>query len=156
MFWKEHGEKIKGHLTAFHDQYVYFKGQEPELNLHKYAEEYIKNEVAMEAGMQEYFDGLNEVAEYNNRILRAIKSVKGKRFYYHLKRLMKDCEAVHWDNWQILSAPTGEIQRERDYGRHITRVWCEQWATGTEGDSWDGYICVEIKPNKYLKFRFSC
>jgi len=25
----------------------------------------------------------------------------------------------------------------------------------TEGDSWDGIVYVEIKPNKYLKFNYS-
>jgi len=156
MFWKEHGEKIKSHLTAFYEQYEYFKRDEPELMLHDYADSYIKNEVSMEEGMQSYIEGVQQTAKYNLRILKAIKKVKGRTFHKHLVNLMKDSQAVDWDNWEIISEPTGDHQKEDEYGKSIKQVWVDQWATGTEGDSFDGYICVLIKPKKYLKFRFSC
>lgn len=156
MFWKEHGEKIKGHLIAFYAQYEYFKKDEPELMLPQYVDTYIKNEISMEEGMQSYIEGIKEAAKYNLRILKAIKKVNGRTFHKHLINLMKDAQAVSWANWEIISVPTGDMQNENEYGRFIKQIWVDQWATGTEGDSFDGYICVKLKPNKYLKFRFSC
>jgi hypothetical protein len=156
MFWKEDGETIKSHLVRFYDQYQFQKDQTPNLNIHEFAESYIKNEISMEAGMQEYFEGLDKVAKYNNRILRAIKSIKGKTFTRHLISLMNDAGIVNWDEWQIVSEPSGAKQKENEYGRSIKNIWVDQWSVGTEGDSFDGYIEVQLKENKYLKFRYSC
>lgn len=156
MFWKEHGDKIRGHLTAFYEQYEYFKREEPELTLHQYAIGYIENEISMEEGMRTYFDGILATERYNRRILKSIKKINGRTFHKHLLALMKNSEAVSWANWEIVSEPTGEMQQENEYGRFIKQIWIEQWATGAEGDSWDGYICLMVKPKKYLRFRFSC
>jgi len=109
----------------------------------------------MEAGWQAYADGIEKVRKYNARILRAIKTVKGKAFVKHLSALMESCEAVDWANWEILKEPIGSEQSIDEYGREIRKEWVDQRATGTEGDSWEGTICVQIKPNKYLKFHFS-
>lgn len=156
MFWKEHGEKLKHHLTNFYDQFEYHKSESPDINLYQFAENYIKNEIAMEQGMQEYFDGLKEIDKYNSRILKAIKSIKSRRFYGHLISLIKDAGTVEWDQWEIVKEPGGEKQKETEYGRSIKQTWVDQWSTGPDGDSFDGYIWVQIKENKYLKFRCSC
>lgn len=156
MLWKDNGELIKWHLSSFYNQYNDMKGQDPSLNVHKYAESYVNNEISMEAGMQQYFDWLDVVAKYNDRILRTIKTVKGKAFCKHLVSLMKDSGAVNWRKWEIVKEPTGEKHVENEYGRYIKTVWVDQWATGTEGDSFDGYLCVELKKGKYLKFYYSC
>lgn len=156
MFWKENGEIIKHHLTSFYDQYEFHKEQDKNMNLHQFAEDYIKNEIAMEAGMQEYFDGLAEVDKRNNRILKAVKSVKGKSFYKHLINLIKDASPTEWHEWEIVKEPCGDKQAENGFGREIKCIWVDQWSVGTEGDSFEGYICVRLKKNKYLKFRYSC
>lgn len=156
MFWKENGDTIKSHLTSFYDQYEFQKGQDPKINIHQFADDYVNNEISMEAGMDEYFKGLQRVHKYNNRILKAIKSVKGKTFYRHLLSLIKNSESVSWSQWEIVKEPNGERHIEKEYGREIKFIWVDQWAVGTEGDTFDGYIWVQLKENKYLKFRFSC
>jgi hypothetical protein len=156
MFWKEHGETIKSHLVHFYDQYQFQKDQTPNPNIHEYAESYIKNEIAMEEGMQSYFDGINEIHRRNSRILRAIKSIKGKAFYRHLVALIKDANPTEWHEWEIVSEPSGKKQNESEFGRSIKFIWVDQWSVGTEGDSFEGYIEVQLKENKYLKFRYSC
>ena len=156
MFWKEHGETIKSHLKNFCDQYQYQKDQTPAINIHDFAEDYIKNEIAMEQGMQEYFDGIDEVDRRNSRLLKAIKAVKGKAFYRHLIALIKDANPTEWDQWEIVNEPGGVKQKETEFGRGIKYIWVDQWSVGMEGDSFEGYIWVQIKENKYLKFRYSC
>lgn len=156
MFWKEHGETIKSHLTSFCDQYKYQKEQTPSLNIHDFAESYINNEIAMEQGMQQYFDGLDEIHRRDVRLLKAIKKVKGKTFYRHLIALIKDANPTEWAQLEIVSEPGGEKQKETDFGRSIKYIWVDQWSVGMEGDSFEGYIWVQIKENKYLKFRYSC
>lgn len=123
MFWKEHGDKVKNHLTNFFEQYQHFRITEPELNLYEYADSYIKNEIAMEEGMQAYFDGIQAIARYNLRILKAIKKINGKTFHKHLLALMKDSEAVSWSNWEIVSESTGKMQQENEYGKFIKQIW---------------------------------
>lgn len=156
MFWKENGESIKSHLTSFYEQYEFQKKQDPKLNIYQFADDYIKNEIAMENGMDEYFKGIEQVDRYNNRILKAIKSVKGKAFYRHLVSLIKDAGSVDWNEWEIVKEPNGAKQKETEFGRSIKHIWVDQWSVGTEGDSFEGYIYVQLKKNKYLKFRYAC
>lgn len=156
MFWKENGDTIKSHLVSFYDQYEFQKEQDPNIRIHKFADDYVRNEIAMEAGMDEYFKGLEQVDKYNNRILKAIKSVKGKTFYKHLLALIKDAGSVSWDEWEIVKEPNGHKQKETEFGRQIKHIWVDQWSVGMEGDSFEGYIWVQLKENKYLKFRYAC
>lgn len=156
MFWKQNGETIKSHLTSFYDQYEYQKSQDSKINIHQFADDYIKNEIAMEAGMDEYLKGLEQVDKHNRRILKAIKAVKGKTFYRHLVALIKDAGSVSWNEWEIVKEPNGKKQKETEFGRSIKQIWVDQWSVGTGGDSFEGYIWVQLKENKYLKFRFSC
>ena len=55
---------------------------------------------------------------------------------------------------EIVKEPIGAFQKEK-YGRQINGIWVEQWTVGMEGDSYEGFVCVQIKPNKYLKFKYS-
>jgi hypothetical protein len=155
MFWKEHGDSIKHHLTAFYDQYEFQRQSEPDLNLHQYAESYIKNEVAMEQGMDEYYKALQENHKRNDRVLRAIKSVKGKTYYKHFINYLKDAQMTEWSEFEIIREPIGEEQQVTEYGRSIKREWVDQHSVGTEGDGFAGTICLELKPGKYLKFDYS-
>lgn len=156
MFWKENESTIKAHLVSFYDQYEFQKEQDPNIRIHQFADDYVKNEIAMEAGMDEYFKGLEQVDKRNNRILKAIKSVKGNTFYKHLVSLIKDAGSVSWDEWEIVKEPNGTKQKETEFGLSIKHIWVDQWSVGTEGDSFEGYIYVQLKKNKYLKFRYAC
>ena len=69
-------------------------------------------------------------------------------------RIEKDSELLHLGWAEIIKEPIGKFQEEK-YGRQINGIWVKQWSVGMEGDSWEGFICVQIKQNKYLKFGYS-
>jgi hypothetical protein len=154
--WKEHGDSLKHHLIGFYSEYTFRKEGEPALTMNEFADSYIKNEIAMEEGMTQYFNGLKEVDKKNQRVLKAIRSVKGKTYYKHLISYLKDASVTEWCEFEIVRDPVGDEQKVTEYGRSIKKEWVEQWSVGTEGDSFEGYICLELKPGRYLKFRFSC
>ena len=54
----------------------------------------------------------------------------------------------------IEKEPNGNWQEEH-YGRTIKGTWVDQWSTGTEGDSFSGYVWVQIKEKKFLKISYS-
>lgn len=153
--WKEHGDSLKHHLIGFYNEYTFQKEADPSLTMNEFADSYIKNEVAMEEGMAEYFKNLKENDKRNDRVLRAIKSVKGRTFYKHLISYIKDAQMSEWSEFEIVRKPIGDEQKVTEYGRSITKEWVDQWSVGTEGDSFNGTICLELKPNKYLKFSYS-
>lgn len=154
--FKENKDTLIYHLTDFHQQYEMEKYGNPELNVHQYAKSYVKNQIDMENGMDEYLAALADVAKYNNRVLRAIKSVKGKTYFKHLCEYIKDAGMNQWCQFKIVRQPVGKMQEVSEYGRGITKEYVDQRSVGTEGDSFEGTICLEIKPGKYLKFSYSC
>ena len=152
----ENADLLKGHLTHFYNQFQYCKEKQPGLNVHDFADKYVKNEISQEMGMEEYFKGIQEVEKHNLRILKAVKTVKGKRFLKHLINFINNSGAVNWDEWKIVRTTEGNKIPEREYGHAIKCYWADSWPTGTEGDSFEGYFYVELKPSRYLKFHFSC
>lgn len=155
MLVSEHKDSLRQHLISFYNMVVYERSQDTQTGIGPIADAYIRSELNAEEGMHAYFNSLEKISKYNQRILHAIKKVKGNGFYKHLTEFIKDRQSVAWDPWTIVSQPEGEQQSVSEYGREIKTEWVQQWATGTEGDTWDGIICVKIKPGKYLKFHFS-
>lgn len=155
MFFTENAERLRTYLISFYDTVNYHREIDPKIGIGQIADGFIKNQIDCENGMKSYFDAVTEIAKKNTRILRAIKTVKGKTFCRHLTEFIKDREAVDYAQWEIISEPEGVDQEVSEYGREIKKEWVQQWATGTEGDTWDGIICVKIKANKYLKFHYS-
>lgn len=151
---KETKNFLRQHLIQFESYKQYQRQVNDQLGIGPIADSYIDNEIGMEEGMKAYHDILIEVAKKNSRILRAIKSVKGKAFHDHIKGIAKECEADDWSEWELITEPTGKFQEER-WGREIRGIWVQQQAVGDSGDSWSGTICVKIRENKYLRFNFS-
>lgn len=113
----------------------------------------------MWAEVGESRDKHNKAAEIsNNRILKWCEAKHGKAFVNNLLRLYKDCEVGSQmgflDLIEIVNCPIGSYQPER-YGSKIRGYWVDQWSVGTEGDSFEGYIYVKIRSNRFLKVRFS-
>jgi len=98
--------------------------------------------------MKKHHDNCNRI---NNRILRAIKNIKGEKFYKDLLRCMEENEVG--DGFNIVKKPRGEAQKEK-YGR-IKEIWVSQQAVGDSGDSWEGTVSVKIKDDKWLEMPFS-
>ena len=82
-----------------------------------------------------------------------MERVKGKGWVKNLKSLLQDCEVASRP-YELCRARYGQYQNEA-YGRGIKGYWVDQWAVGDSGDSWDGYVYVEIKPGKFLKAFYS-
>lgn len=105
----------------------------------------------------EYADDENkriaEVARVNSRLFKAIKSLRGEKFVQDLNDVVKECEVVDAP-YEIVNTPQGKYQHESF--RTIKGFWVKQWSVGDSGDSYNGYIAIKIKRNKYLQMYYSC
>jgi hypothetical protein len=119
----------------------------------KIIEPFVDDQINMYKAMSEHYDNIRLDNEKNHRLLRAIKKVKGKTFYKYLTEIIYDSEGIK-GLAEIVSKPTGKYQEE-PYGRTIKGMWIEQWTVGMEPDSYVGTVCIQLKPNKYLKFNYS-
>lgn len=98
-----------------------------------------------------------EIRRRNNRLLKVLQKAKGTAYIKNLQQLLKDCEVGRGEYeapLEISRSRYGQYQSER-YGKHIRGYWVDQHAVGDSGDSWEGYIYVELKPGRYLKVRYS-
>lgn len=159
MSIEENKDWFKQHLIMFYRTIQYYKQKSElektdELGPGPLADIYIENEISMERGWREHFNYLESVKKYNTRILMAIKSVKGKTFYKYLKNIIEESDRID-QQMEIVPEPTGDYQKEC-YGRTIPGIWVDQRSVGDSGDSYAGSVCILLKPNKYLKFYYSC
>lgn len=155
MTFKGNEETIRYHLLDFLQSVAYYKEHEPDKSNNDIADGYIKNQISMEDGLEEFYQYIKEVERKNKRILRAVKTVMGKTFYKHLLVYLDNAQPVDHAIWEIVKEPVGKLQKVTEYGRAIRQEWVQQWSVGTEGDSWEGIICVPLKPGRWLKFNFS-
>lgn len=151
----ENKESLRWHLISFYGMFQNERESNPTVTIYEVADAYVANELSMEEGMKQYYDSLTETWKYNQRILRAVKSVRGKTFYKHLTEFIKNAEPTDYHEWEIVSQPVGNKQEVTEFGRSIKKEWVVQHSVGDSGDSWAGTICVQLKENKYLKFHFS-
>lgn len=155
MTFKGNEESMRHHLLGFLHMVEHYKEQEPDKSTYDIAVAYIKDQVDMENGMDQYYQYILSVERYNERILKAVNSTRGKTFLKHLVAYIKDAQPVNYAAWEIVREPEGDLQKVTEYGRAIRQEWVQSWAVGTEGDSFEGVICVPLKPGRYLKFHFS-
>jgi len=155
MTFKGNEESIRHHLLGFLHMVEHYKEGEPDKSSYDIAVAYIKDHVDMENGMEDYYKYITHVHHYNNRILKAVKATLGKTFCRHLISYLKDAQPVNHAVWEIVREPEGNLQKVTEYGKAIRQEWVQQWSMGTEGDSFEGIICVPLKPGRYLKFYFS-
>ena len=88
-----------------------------------------------------------------NRLMRVIESVKGKEFSDSVKQCIEESEPCDWFRMELVSEPIGDYQTE-EY-EAFEGIWVQQWSVGDSGDSFQGYVCIKLKDNMYLKFRYS-
>jgi hypothetical protein len=90
----------------------------------------------------------------NNRVLKALKKVKGRTF---VKRFLEVVEASEGIKGVLFFSkePIGKKQAENEYGKLIRFIWVRQFSVGYSGDSYEGTVSVQIKENKFLCFNYS-
>jgi len=91
--------------------------------------------------------------KYNERLLNTIRKFKGEKFYNKLIKLFEDCEVGGGFvpmPLVITHKVSGNFQRE------IIPHWVDQYVNGgMEGDSYEGYIYVKLKKDRYLQAHYS-
>lgn len=111
-----------------------------------------KNEQIEQDYLVNFLEYEKEITRKNNRLLDAIRKVKGKEFYQELLDVIKDSEGIY-GLAELVSKPIGQYQDEGDL---IPGIWVNQTENGgITGDSFFGTVCVRIKEKKYLKFYYS-
>jgi len=150
-FTEETKNSIKSHLIMFWDTMNFEENKGKPVG--QIADIYIKNEMDMQQGMKDYYNYLREEGEKNTAFLNDIKKEKGKTFYKYLMEIIEESEGIK-GLAEIVDKPIGKFQKEK-FGRQIKGIWVEQWSVGMEGDSYEGFVCVELSKDRYLKFGYS-
>jgi hypothetical protein len=141
-------------ISGILDMWDWNRKEKPELTKHEFINKYLDNKQAEEDCYRGLIEYENECARKNQRVLRAIKSVKGIAFYKHILAIIKESEGIR-DVAEIVREPIGTFQKEQ-YGRSIKGIWVNQTTDGGYlGDSYAGTICIELKPGRYLKFHYA-
>jgi len=110
----------------------------------KLVQDYMQEEVAL----------FGRNIEILNRILGAIELIKGKVFVESVKACIEESEIDGFHPAELVKEPVGEYQKE-DYNGSFEGIWVQQWSVGDSGDSYQGYVCIQLKEKMYLKFRYS-
>jgi hypothetical protein len=143
---------LKIHFVSIIEANAYHRGRGDLFTPEQIVDDYIKHHQYYEACRMEFEAWRQDLNRKNNRLLKAIKSTKGRTFYKYLLEILSDVDYSH-ELFEIVDKPTGEYQAEK-YGYTIKGYWVDQWAVGMEGDNWEGFIYVELKQGKYFKVKF--
>ncbi|OJX63101.1 hypothetical protein [Dysgonomonas sp. 37-18] len=116
-----------------------------------------KNKADMDKAMSEFFQYEAECNRKDQRVINAIKTVKGNSFHKSLGDLIEDLDRT--SGYSIVDKPKGNYQKEY-WHKEIQGVWVDQWCNGGySGDEFAGDVYVKIKrqnkKDKYLKIPYS-
>lgn len=104
-------------------------------------------------------DYAKEVRRSNKRLMRVIKRIKSPSFYRglsaYLRELKDNCYGSENMKYKITRTPRGKYQTENGCGRELKGVWCEQWSVGMDGDSYEGFVSIKLRENRFLTVNFS-
>lgn len=118
----------------------------------------IKEYVTEQAMYHDCYSGLtkydDECDRSNKRMLRVLRKIKGRTFVKRFLELAESCDRVNGKMW-LSKSPNGKQQVENEFGRLIKNIWVDQRSVGTEGDSFEGTVSVQVKQNKWLCFNYS-
>jgi hypothetical protein len=149
----EERERDERLLSAFYYHMQYMRENGNNWSKGECISKFFENQEFERQAYNSLIDHENECYRHNSRLLHTIKKVKGNTFYKYLQEIIKSCDCVK-EKMEIVGEPGGKWEDEQ-YGRTIKGVWIDQWTTGTEGDSFDGYLWVQLKEKKYLKISYS-
>lgn len=121
-------------------------------------ERIIKEYVLEQSRYHDCYSGLvkyeDECARSNKRMLKVLRRVKGRVFVKRFLELVEACDRLN-GKFYLSKVPRGKEHAENEFGRMIKYIWVDQRSVGTEGDSFEGTVSVEVKPNKYICFDYS-
>lgn len=92
-----------------------------------------------------------EETRWNTRILKAIANQLGEKFLQDVVECFEENEVQ--GKLELIKTPKGEWQEE-EY-TSFNGIWVDQWSVGDSGDNWNGYICIKLKENLWLKTFYS-
>lgn len=93
-----------------------------------------------------------EIDRCNDRLLRAIETLKGEQFVNDLKECMEESEQ---GGRIIITNKTAGQYQDEDWGV-IKGAWIDQHVNGgMTGDDFQGNIYIRIKAGKYLCFGYA-
>ena len=113
-------------------------------------------------GLKEHTDGTEnyhtEVLRVNNRILKAIESVKGKTFLHDVISTLAS-EAEFWSDpspnsvsWDLVKKPAGKRYKDKTTLVEVS-VW--EWEVDDEEISERGILFIKLKKNLWLSVSYS-
>lgn len=116
-----------------------------------------KNKADMDKAMKEYIEYENETIRKDQRLLNAIKRIKGASFCKSLGDMIEELDQTA--NYSLVDKPKGNYQKEY-WHKEIRGVWVDQWRNGGyTGDDFAGDVYVKIKRknkiDRYLKIPYS-
>lgn len=139
-------------ISSILDSWSWYKEESPEGARHDFINSYLDSKELEEDCWRKLAEYEDQCNKRNQRILKAIKSVKGRTFHKHVVNIIEECEGID-GMAEIVRVPSGKFQEEK-HGKEIDGIWIDQWTTNMEGDSYEGIVCVKIKPDRFLKFRY--
>lgn len=105
--------------------------------------------------MKKWQEEERDIDRRNERLLKAIKSVKGEKFYNEILYEIQESQGMH-GLAEIVREPVGIFQSYEDDDSILPGIYVDQTTDGGySGDSFAGTICIEIKPGRFLKFYYS-
>jgi len=97
-----------------------------------------------------------EIFYHNQGILKHVAIMTGKPFKEINENLKGLLEFVDISSIiLIVDKPKGTKQTDDDCGV-FKNTHVEQWGVGYTGDSFEGYVYSEFKPNMWIKIPYSC
>lgn len=98
-----------------------------------------------------------EVRAHNNTLLNKLGTAAMRDY----ETLMDGCCHQDWSKIECIDAAPSYIDSldmlwNADELHYFTMVRVRQHATGTEGDSWEGYYYCQCPDGKWLKIFFEC
>lgn len=141
-------------ISSVINRWEWWQKEHPDGTKHEFITNCLDEQEVIDNHWKEMAEWEKECGRKNRRLLKAIKSVKGKAFYGHILDIIEESEGIDGVA-EIVRLPVGNFQEEK-YGRSIKGIWVNQTTNGGySGDSFAGTVCVELKPGRFLKFAYA-
>lgn len=89
-----------------------------------------------------------DIIDHNNKFIEKHEIEKED-----LIEVLDNCDLS--GKMEIVEEPKGEYQKIK-YSHWYNKLFVDQWSIGTEGDSYEGYIYVELDDKHWISIPFKC